>query len=299
MNIFDMTSREKLLLLFRESHQLQKTIAGRPTNDRLEFAISVFTAQNHKAYTIWSICNPVPRSELLENSSVLHDYQSGYVLLRSMYETILVSRFILLDEQFVDSRIVVVMVTQLHGLREQNWLLSEMKNTKPKVKEIKAHLKQLKIEILQHQQYNSLPQFAKDYVNRDDIPNGPWLPKKLETIRPNSENKETSTMKELAHRAGFHESQHFQYNKYFSNYVHSDPFVIMQLAAVMHFGDTELMTEKLYFHTEKFLAVSLHNHIAVCNSESINLSISDEVREIIEFWQDINSGPWTEESAKM
>ena len=298
MEAYDMTSMERLLLLYKESQKLQKEIGRRPSNNRLNYVTSIFAAQNHKAYTIWSICNPLPRSELLENSSVIHDYQSGYVLLRSMYETILVSRFILIDDQFANSRMVIVEIAHLHGLREQNWLLSKLKRG-PRSDEVKADITRLKAEILQHPQYNSLPQFAKDYVNRNDIPNGPWLPKKLKTTQPICENKDISTMEELAHRVGFHESQHFQYHKYFSNYIHSDPFVIMQLAAVMHLGETEQMTERLYYHAENFLAISISNYLAILDSESVIFKVSEKVNEIINFWKQYNSRDWQENNANL
>lgn len=299
MNIYNMTSRQKLLLLFKESHLLQRKIAGHPSNDRLNYAIAVFTAQSLKAYTIWSICNPLPRSEILENNGVIHDFQSGYVLLRSMYETVLVSRFILLDEEFANSRIAVVKVAQLHGLREQNWLLTKMKSTNPMLNEIRVHLTNLKTEILEHDQYNGLPSYAQEFVKMKDIPNSQWFPRKLETIKPSESPELVATMEELALRAGFHVSQHFQYNKYFSNYIHSDPFAIMQIGAVEYFGDSQQMTGNLYYHAENFLAVLLDIHIAVCKSEDISLDITDESSEIIKLWQYINSRDWTEERAKI
>lgn len=299
MNTYNMKSREKLLLLFKESHTLQERISGRPTNDRLEYAIAVFTAQSLKAYTIWSICNPLPRSDILENRGVIHDFQSGYVLLRSMYETTLVSRFILLDDEFKNTRLAIVMVAKLHGYREQNWLLTKMKSTNPMLGEIKERIKQSKTEILQHDQFYSLPDYAQDYVKKDDIPNGPWLPREFKTILPSGENVKISRMQELASRADFHESQHFQYYKYFSNFVHSDPFAIMQIGAVKHYGDSERMTKKLYYHAENFLAISLHYHLAICKSEGITFDASVEAREIIETWQYINSQDWADRSAEI
>lgn len=289
MNTYDLNNNEKLLLLFKESHQLQRKIAGRPSNNRLEHAISIFTAQSLKAYTIWAICNPLPRNEILENNGIIHDFPSGYVLSRSMYETILVSRFPLLDEEFVNSRNAIVLVAILHGYREQNLLLTNMQSKNPKFEEIKAGLKQLKEDILKHPEYISLPQYARDYTNRDDIPNQKWFPRKLPTIKLGAESEKISVMEELALRAGFHASQHLNYYKYFSNYVHSEPFALNQIGAVRSPEQSKELTNNLYSYAENFLSVSLDIHLEVCKSEGIKVSISDDALEIIKLWKYINS----------
>ena len=75
--------------------------------------------------------------------------------------------------------------------------------------------------------------------------------------------------------------------------------MIMQLAAVMHLGETEQMTERLYYHAENFLAISISNYLAILDSESVIFKVSEKVNEIINFWKQYNSRDWQENNANL
>jgi len=273
MNIYEMSDRDRFALLFRECHEVQRMIKGRPTNEKFEYAIGIFTAQNLKAYTIWSICNPMPKSEILDENGVIHDFHSGNIILRAMYEAILVSRFLLLDKEFEKCKSVIVKVARLHASRERYLLLTNMKSKRPEMEDLKEDLKNLKKEILEHEEFHSLPSFIQAYTNRDGIKNSKW------------HNK---SRQKLAKSAGFHMTVDLQYYKYFSNYTHSDPFAIEQIRAIRHPSQSQALTENLYDIAENFLSVSLSNHLEVCESEGIALSISDETKDIIRHWKEFN-----------
>lgn len=272
MDIYEMSHRDKLALLFRESHKLQEVTTGLSGTDRLIHAVSVFLSQSLKVYSIWSICNQVPRKEILENQRVIDDFSSGFVLLRSMYETLLASRFLLLDNEFSECRDIIVKVARLHGAREQNLLLTRVKSTKPEAKYIKSYCPRLKDELLKHNEYENLPQFAKDYIEKPDIPNHNWYSKKK------------FPLKELAHRVGINETIHLQFYKYFSNYTHSDPFALIQIGAIRDPMEARKMIDIVYWLAENFITISINIHRKVCDSEDISLHISEEVLELIEFW---------------
>lgn len=273
MNIHKMSDRDRFVLLFRECHELQRQIFGRPSNINFEYAIGVFTAQNLKAYTIWSICNPVPRQEIFDNNGVVQDFHSGNIILRAMYETILVSRFLLLDQEFKECRSVIVKVARLHGYREQHLLLTNMNSKLPEMENLKENLKKSKKEILEHEEFHRLPLYAQAYVNRDDIPNSKWYHKSRE---------------QLAKSAGFHKTVDLQYYKYFSNYTHSDPFAIQQISAIRHPSHSQDLTERLYQHAENFLSVSLALHLEVCKLEGMVLSLSNETEDLVKYWKKFN-----------
>lgn len=280
-DLYNLPHKDKLQLLFKQSHELQRKIAGIPSNDRLEYAIGVLTAQSLKAYSIWSICNPVPRPELLESVGVISDFSSGNVLLRSMYEAVLVSRYILLDDEFSKSRRIVVSVARLHGKREQYMLLKNMGSKRPEMANLEINLSRLKQFILDHNEFKYLPTFSQEYTRRSDIPNSKWHKKSTE---------------QLAIRAGFHKTQHLQFYKYFSNYTHADPYAIDQISAVRQPAEAEEMTKQLYSHTENFLSVSLDIHLSVLNSENNDIPISREALEIIKLWKYIDSQDLAEEA---
>lgn len=274
--VYEMSHRDKLALLFRETLKIQEVTIGLPVSNRLDYAVSVFLSQSLKAYSIWSICNPVPRNEILDNNGVIDDFSSGFVLLRSMYEAILVSRFTLLDTEFSGCRNIVVQVAILHGAREQNVLLKSLKSTSPKAESIETYCSTLRGEILQENEYDKLPKYAKSYIAKQNIPNHNWYPKRK------------FTMKELASRAGFMETKHSQFYKYFSNYAHSDPFALHQIGAVRDPIQAKRMIKMIYWLTENFLTTSLDNHRKVCNSENVELQISEEVLELIYMWTKFN-----------
>lgn len=190
-----------------------------------------------------------------------------------MYEAIFVSRFLLLDKEFEDCRNVIVKVARLHADRERYLLLTNMKSKRPEMENLREDLKKLKKDILEHEEFHSLPSYAQVYTNRDGINNSKW------------HNK---SRKQLAKSAGFHLTVDLQYYKYFSNYTHSDPYSIQQISAIRDPSQSRSLTENLYDIAENFLSVSLANHLEVCESEGISLSISDESKDIIRLWKEFN-----------
>ena len=272
--IHDLDPKSRFKFLFDESYAVGRSVEGIQSNERLSYLAGVFTRQILHSYTLWNICNPISRNELLENKGIFYDFASGYVVSRSMYEAVLISNFILLNKSFDHSRNVVLKVARLHALIERKILSGNMKSRKPEAKEAQILIPKLRKEILEHEEYIKLPVNVKKFVETECDKNRNW------------HNK---SMPKLAKLAGFHPSWHTQYYGYLSNYAHVGPLSVEQMSATDKAEDARMFTEIIYDFAENFLSRSLDILAKVCESEGINIKLSPDSLELIESWKESNS----------
>jgi hypothetical protein len=269
--VFDLPNEEQFLLLLDVCIELSKSLSGKAATERLIYSTNVFTKQVLAAYTLWGVTHPSPFPELkaLSTDGRMHDFSSAYVLLRSMYETVLSSNYILLDSAFQSAQHVVVEVAELHAMKEQAYLLRNMRSKHPEAIQILDSLPGKMKTIEEHSEFKYLPESIQNYVRADGLQQRNW----------HKENNES-----LSVLAGFHKTLHTHYYKYFSNYAHSDPLSVRQVGAVRNPSDAENMISSVSYYALSFLGKSLRIHQKVSDSEGMRFAISQELSDIIKFW---------------
>ena len=280
--VYKLPSEEQFRLLLDECIELSKSLSGKTAPDRLIYSAGVFTKQVLVAYTLWGITHPSPHPELkaLSQDATLQDFPSAFVLLRSMYECVLNSNYILLGSEFQSARHVVIEVARLHAMREQAYLLRSMKSKRPEATMILDDLPVRRKSIEEHSEFKYLPESVRNYVRADDLQKSNWHKKNNES---------------LAVLAGFHETMHAQYYKYFSNYTHSDPLSVQQVDAVRSPLDSENMISSAFDYASSFLGKSLRIHREVSESDGMRFAISQEASDIIDSWDDISKHDLSQE----
>ena len=274
MNIHDLDPKSRFKFLFHESYAVGRSVEGIQSNERLSYLAGVFTRQILNSYTHWNICNPISHKGLFENKGILYYFASGYVVSRSMYETVLIADFVLLNRSFDQSRNVVIKVARLHALIERKIFSENMKSTKPEAKQVHVLIPKLRKEILEHEEFIELPDEVKKYVETAGAKNWNWHGKNVSN---------------LAKLAGIHPSWHTQIYGYLSNYAHANPLSVEQISAVDKEEDARMLAEIIYDFAENFLSRSLDILAKVCESEGINIELSPDSLELIESWKEINS----------
>ena len=273
MDIFELDKKSRLKFLFDEAFKVGKSIDGMQSNDRLEYAVGLFIRQIYNSYTLWCICNPVARADFFGENEILHDFASGFVVSRSMYETVLIANYILLTNDFEHSKNVVIKVARLHSLVERDILSQNMKSSLPKAKELKVSIPSLKRKIFEHEEFVDLPENVKNYVDSAGTDNWNWHGKK---------------MPELAELAGFHPSWHLQIYNYLSNYAHANSLSVEQVGAVNTADDAIMLADIIYDFAENFLSRSIDILVRVCKSEGIDIMLSTHTLKLINSWKNIN-----------
>lgn len=276
-SIFDVDSREQFRRLLDEciGVSVLLSVSGKEGSERLRYSTGVFTKQVLSGHTIWSICKPLPRPELpAMQRDVLHDFSSAFVVLRSMYEAVFYPYYVLCSDDFANARNVVVLVAELHAERERLCLANNMHSSSDKIAEVVNRLTALKSGIMNDVEFNALPQHVQAYVKTDNSVVRRWCTCKVE---------------DMAVAAGFHESKHLQYYKFFSNYAHSDPLAVQQVEAIRSPADADQMASSIPDYATNFLSRALELHRDVCSSEGLPFDISSDAAELIRFWREFNS----------
>ncbi len=263
-------------MILDESIRVSKEPTGLPGTNRLRYSVGVLLRQILTGVTIWRICRPVPTPDLTNlNESVFHDFVSANVILRSMYETYIMSHYILLARCFEQAGDVILLISRLHAKKEQIVLSENMGSTHPRVAEIRDELGQLKLDIRKHPEFSLLPERLRNYVTRiDEKTAKKWHSDKVETI---------------AGYAGFHKTQHFQLYKYFSNYTHADLLSIDQVESVRSPNEAEELISASYSHAENFLSLTLDMYRVICEQENLKVTLSSLVIEVVDYWREWNS----------
>jgi len=245
-----------------------------PPNDRVGYANAIFTRQILSAYAVYCLSYPTPRKEFKSlNNKIFYDFPSCFAILRCMYENLIKANFILLNDKFKVVKNIILDVASLHAVREQIILFDNKRRSSHKFQELKEKHEKLIDELKEHNEYNNLDCNIRKYIEIYNGKNNKWYPDKLEDI---------------AVLAGFHRNKHLYYNKYYSNYIHSDPLSIKEVRAVRNSSDTEQSISSAIDCTINFLSMTLNFYMNFCNNENIIIELSEYSKGLIDKWIDEN-----------
>ena len=238
------------------------------------YANAIFTRQILAAHAIYCLNYPIPRKEFKSlNNKIFYDFPNSFVILRCMYETLIMANYLLISDKFKKVRNVILKVASLHAIKEQIILLENMQSSKKEFQELIKERGKLFNDIKNHHEYTELDDKIKKYIDNYEGKNKKWYSDKLEHI---------------AVLAGFHKTQHLQYNKYFSNYIHSDPFSMKQVIAVRSPFDAKLIISFAKDCTINFLSMTLDLIKKIYNKNNILIEISEKSQKLINEWKYIN-----------
>lgn len=270
-----MKDLKELIELIKECISIDDQLIGKSVNQILFYSGGIFTKQELNAITIYNICRPLPRPELFgHEKSYAPDFASGFVVARSMYETVLNSSYVLLSDEFANCRDLIMKVLELHSLRERIRFGDNMKSTNPKLENIRQSAQSLEQSLISDQFFVNLPEITQKFVKK---------------LGKNDWNWHGNSVRDLALKTGLHESWHTQYYGYLSNYAHSNPMSAEQIGWIRSPGEADELALILPDLVENFLARSLDIHEKVCRSSGITFKISERTKALIEFWKELNS----------
>lgn len=264
-----------LINLIKECISIDDQLVGKNVNQLLFYSGGFFTKQELNAITIYNICRPLPRPELFgHDKPYAPDFASGFVVARSMYETVLNSNYVLLSNEFANCRDLLMKIIELHSLRERIRFGENMKSTNPKLEAIRQAAQSLERSVISDQNFDALPQLTQKFVKK---------------IGKNVWEWHNNSVKDLALKAGFHETWHEQYYGYFSNYAHSNPITAEQIGWIRSPGEADELASILPDLVENFLGRSLDIHEKACRAGGLPFKISDRTKSTIEFWKEFNA----------
>lgn len=269
-----MKNSSSLLELIKECKKVDDSVCGKPSNDRLDYSVGVFLRQELSAITLYCICEPVHRPEIFRsNEKFPHDFQSGFVISRSMYETVLLSNLILLSDQLNSCRNAFLKIARLQSLRERIRFAKNMNSQRPEAVRQENMAKELKQEIIAHPEFEVLPQITREFVEEKGKVLWKW---------------HEYSMQDLACIAGFDKTWHTQYYGFLSNYAHADPLSIEQVESIRSPKQAEDLASIIPSYAENFLSRSLIIHVETCRSEGIEVNIPPHLIELTDYWKDLN-----------
>jgi hypothetical protein len=270
------SSESDFQTLLDESITAGKKLTGIEGPPRLIYSTGVFTKQLLTSYTLWRVMHPAPTLGLdsLKDGQIIHDFPSAFVLIRSLYETMLQAYNTVLSKDYSQARNVVMSVARLHSLRERLTLANNMNSKHEVVLQMREEIGPLRERIFVHDEFEHLPKAVRRYVKEPQVTNRSWHSKSVST---------------LAEEAGIHATWHLQYYNYLSNYTHADPMSIEQVEAVRSPAEPANLIDIAYDFGCNFLGRSLRYHSIVCTEEGHEAAISDESSAVIDFWVKLNT----------
>lgn len=269
-----MKDKTSYLKLIQECMSVDEIVQKCTPNDRLDYSVGVFLRQELSAITLYCIFEPVSRPDIFGAENSINDFQSGFVISRSMYETVLMSNYILLGEQIQHYKNALLMVARLQALRERIRFAQNMKSQNPRAKLFEEQSKKLKEEIIAHSEFSSLPSISREYVKESGKQHWKW---------------HEYGMEDLARFAGFHKTWHTQYYGFLSNYSHANPLSIEQVESVRSPRQAEDMASILPDYGENFLSRSLDIHVRVCQDQGIDIEMPANSKKCVDMWKELNS----------
>ena len=268
-----MKDKNSYLRLIQDCMLVDEIVIKCTPSNRLDYSVGVFLRQELSAITLYCICEPVSRPDIFNAEKSIQDFQSGFVLARSMYETVLMSNFILLSKQVEHCKDAMLKVARLQALRERLRFAQNMKSQNTRAKLIADQSSKLKEEIIAHSEFSFLPSISREYVEESTKQKWKW---------------HDNSMEDLACMAGFHKTWHTQYYGFLSNYAHANPLSIEQVESVRSPQQAENMASILPDYAENFLSRSLDIHVKVCQAGGIDIKMPVYSKKCMEIWKELN-----------
>lgn len=219
------------------------------------------------AYTVYSIYYPKAVIELpaLSKGTVLQDFPSAFVIVRSMFETYINMYFLLFDSDSEDEIEFRLDMWEKHGLIEQTTLLNYRDVHKDNIDVNLNEIEELRNKIKGSEYFQNLSEPDKQLLDNS----GKWT--RLNKIQ-------------LAEKAGISLSLSEFIYKFLSNYTHSEAFSLMQIKSVSSFDDSIQLSTLPKMFAEMFLALTLCQFTKLNLFDKKILTKDRDIIRIIRFW---------------
>lgn len=202
---------------------------------------------------------------LAKNNMEVWDISSVCILTRSLIDTFNVFYYLIIEQVDNDELEFRFLLWNLHSECERLEMLQLLKSTNPKLDEIKQHVENLKNELKNNKFYQKL-----DPKNQKKYSSG-----KIGIFLTNSQ---------ISKKAGINPNYYKAVYKYLSNYVHTYPFSISQIAK-FDAKDAESLKlfEPVVGYCTGYLCLSIRDFVKMVPDQSKNLSA--EIIKTIENWE--------------
>lgn len=237
---------------------------------RAEQEASVFLQKNIlSAYTVYNIQNPKPNDVFpaLKKGSLLHDFASAYVLVRSMFEAYVNMYYLLINPSSDEEREFRLDRWEKHALTERQKMAESLGSSNPILTKDKEHISRFTKNILSSEYFRNLE------------------PSQQQSIR-NSHKWTSLKVIERADKAGIHRSQSEYIYKFLSNYTHSESFSIMQLSSIENAKQPLEFCRIPVHYAEMFLALTLSAFSRLNPLDKKLVMQNEEIFNVLVFWEE-------------